>query len=90
MQRNKVLTDKPSQPKRETVVSLAKALNENIDKTLVLAGYAPTNTNLDSHEILDGVMVSFDEKKFTKAEKDQLIEAMKLIAAGIKAQKKEG
>jgi hypothetical protein len=37
------LTDKPSQPKSDTVVRLANALNENIDKVLGLAGYAPQN-----------------------------------------------
>lgn len=35
------LTDKPSQPKPETVINLATALDENIDLALHLAGYAP-------------------------------------------------
>lgn len=34
------LTDKPSQPKPNTVITLAKALGEDVDRALAIAGYA--------------------------------------------------
>lgn len=39
------LTGKASQPKPETVISLATVLNEDVDKALLLAGHAPKNSS---------------------------------------------
>lgn len=36
-------TGKPSQPKADTVMKLARALNEDVDRALLEAGHAPTN-----------------------------------------------
>lgn len=38
------LTNKPSQPSPETVLKLAKALGEDIDQALLLAGHAPQSS----------------------------------------------
>lgn len=42
-----VLTGKASQPKPETVISLAKALNQDVNKALLLAGHAPLNSAIE-------------------------------------------
>lgn len=48
------LTSKASQPKPETVIALAKALKQDVDKALLLAGHAPQNSYLpDGLNIMD-------------------------------------
>jgi hypothetical protein len=80
-------TDRPSQPKPDLVERLAKLFNKDVNEALILAGHAPKNSADDTYDILDGARVSFDHRKFTKAEQEQLLDAMRLIAAGIKARK---
>lgn len=82
------ITGATLRPEPNKVEKLATSLGKDISEALLLAGYAPQNSN-ESHEILDGATVSFDERKFSKAEQAQLIEAMRLIAAGVKARKAE-
>lgn len=41
--KSQTLTGKASQPKPETVIALAKVLDQDIDKALLLAGHAPIN-----------------------------------------------
>lgn len=36
------VTNKPSQPSRELVIKLAEIFSEDLDKALMLAGYAPS------------------------------------------------
>lgn len=74
------------QASKEAVDAIAKVLRLDIDEARQAAGYAPKNT-AETTEILDGAFVSFDERKFSKKEQTQLIEAMRLIALGVKAEK---
>lgn len=39
-------TDKASQPTKELVIKLAKLFDKNVDEALILAGHAPTNSNV--------------------------------------------
>ena len=80
-------TNKRSQPNKDLVKKLALVFGVNVDETLMLAGYAPENAAIDNYDILDGATVSFDERKFSKKEQKELLDAMKLIAAGVLAQK---
>lgn len=41
---SQTLTNKPSQPNRDLVLRLADAFQDDLNKVLVLAGYAPTST----------------------------------------------
>lgn len=49
------LTDKPSQPKPETVINLANALNEDVNLAMNLAGYASVSKTIipDKLAVLD-------------------------------------
>lgn len=49
--REQSLTGKASQPKRETVIKLALALNKDVNEALLLAGYAPTNAGTLPEEL---------------------------------------
>lgn len=75
--------------KRETVIAIAEAVNAlgkisiDIDAALGRAGFAAQS---DAMEILDGVRISFDEKKFTKAQRDKLTDTIKILAAGMLAE----
>lgn len=78
------ITDAPPQPAIDVVESLAKALNENLDDARLAAGYAPKNA-ADNYEILEGVFVSFDERKFSKAEQKRLLSLLETVVLGFKA-----
>lgn len=69
-------------PEPDKVRALAAALGQDPSEPLTIAGYAG-----DRHdqEILDGMFVSFDERRFTKAEQEQFIETMRIVAAGVRA-----
>lgn len=93
------LTDKPSQPKAETVRSLAKALNEDVDKALLLAGHAPERaapkkptTVAEFFEVLDdlGLDVQFDGgiKMLETLDEDDLQELLDGIVANASAKVK--
>lgn len=75
-------------PKPEIVTSLAKALEVSETEILNAIGYASKEAT-DSYEILDGMTVNFDEKKFSKAEREKLLEAMRMLARGARASEAE-
>lgn len=72
--------------KRETVIALAKHLPVTEEEALIKAGFAPQDITNDTFDILDGVKVSFQEKKFSKAEKERIVEIMRTLTMGIKAE----
>lgn len=80
-------------PKAEkpTVEKLAKALNWNLDDALIAAGYAPENSAADnSHEILEGVTINFQNGKgLSKKQQQKLLDTVKTLVVGIKAQEEE-
>jgi transcriptional regulator with XRE-family HTH domain len=72
--------------KRETVLALAEALKASESEALLKAGFASQGLITDSHEILKGVTVQFDHSiKLSNDEKEKIIEAMKLVAEGVRA-----
>lgn len=77
------LTGKPSQPKPETVVKLAEALNKDADEALLLAGYAPRGKDMESHEIIKGVRLQLDHSvKLNETDKQRIIDVVKMLATG--------
>lgn len=80
------LTGRLIQPSVEKVDALAKGLGIPVDEARLAAGYAP-ESSLNSHD-LDGVFVSFDSSaNLTDEERTELLNAVRLIAEGIKARK---
>lgn len=79
------LTAKASQPKVDTVIALAKALNDDVDKVLHVAGYAPTKS-AETYQILEGVMISFQDKKFTKKDQEEIARIVRMVAIGKEAE----
>lgn len=75
----------PPRPDKELVIALAEVFRDDVDYVLTLAGY-PVEKNAESFEIINGARVSFEHEKFTKEQKEQLLNAMRLIAAGVLAQ----
>ena len=61
--KKQVLTDKPSQPKAETVVALARALNEDVDNALLLAGYAPESTRNEYERRFSALFSDLQDKE---------------------------
>lgn len=81
------LTNKPSKPKRELVQRLADKLNQDADKALVLAGYAPASASV-SFEIMTGVHLQFDRRAdLTPDEVQRALESTAVVFAGIRAQR---
>lgn len=64
-------------PSEEMVDRLEKALNINNSELRLAAGFAPRNIG-ESKEILDGATVNFDETKFTKSQREKMVEAMEI------------
>lgn len=82
--------------KRETIIQIVNAINDlsekykiNIDDALKRAGFF-SESNSDSHQILEGVTVQFDHSvKLSGEEKEKILEAMRLVAAGVKARQEK-
>jgi len=71
------------QPSAEVVRNIGAAVGAAPADALIAAGYLPPAASM---EILDGVRISFDEKKFTKAQRDKLTDTIKILAAGMLAE----
>jgi Helix-turn-helix. len=77
-------------PNPEIVTKLAKALQVTEIEILNAIGYSqPSETESESIEVLDGVTVQLQKKKLTKAEREELLEAMRIVAAGVRARHKK-
>lgn len=63
-------TNKPSRPKRENVIALAKALNKDVDEALILAGHAPLNGTMPFPPEIEEMMknISFKVSESDRAE----------------------
>lgn len=72
-------------PKPEIVSKLAATLKIGENDILDALGY--TTESGESFEILDGVSISFTKKKMSKAEKDEILDVVKTVVAGLKARK---
>lgn len=77
------------QPSLALVDKLAKILEVGKDKARLAAGYAPESAPEDSHDILEVANISFHHKKLTKSEQEKMLEMMKIVAAGILAEKEK-
>lgn len=79
--------DGKGRPSEEVVADIAKAVGGDINEARLAAGYAPENgSNDDSHDVLDGVKIIFqDGKGLTKKQQQEILEAARLIARGVKA-----
>lgn len=69
------LTNKPSQPKAETAISLAKALREDVDKVLLLAGHAPLESSETSGWFKGLDKLSPDDQKRAKRQIRAIIDS---------------
>lgn len=82
------LTGKPVIPKRMTVEKIARGLESAIHIALDAAGYRTENGSSDTHEIAEGVRITFEgiqSLKIPQREKDRIIETARLLLAGAKA-----
>lgn len=71
-------------PKPSIVTSLAKHLHVSESEILTAIGYNPETQ--DRFDILDGVTIQFDRSvKLSEKDKETILEAVRLIAAGIQA-----
>lgn len=80
------LTDKPSQPKSENVIKLAKALGENVDVALNIAGYASqSNSEIDviANRLASGVMASGFNDLEDEDLREAFLEDMQTISASM-------
>ncbi len=59
------------------------------DENEALRHLAPEHQANDSQDILEGVEVRFDERKFTKAQIEQMKTSMRFIAQGVISQKED-
>lgn len=82
------VTGKPSQPKSELVVRLAETLKLDMDKTLMLAGYAPLGKAGDERTDDELVANGFFSEYYELPE-DKRRQARKAIAAVIRSFKDE-
>jgi len=81
------LTNKPSQPSQKLVKKLAVIFNEPIDDALLLAGHAPIKYEYDSHDILEGVKIQFNQSvKLSKKDKEKILEITRTVAKGVLAE----
>jgi transcriptional regulator with XRE-family HTH domain len=74
-------------PSPELVSKLSRELKVSEIEILNSIGYVSGENASDSIELLEGVRVTFQGKKFTKAEQEELLNAMRLVAAGARARK---
>lgn len=75
---------------RDTVIVWAKALG--VDENEALRRFKPENIPPyadETYDILEGVTVSFDHKKMSRAEREQILEVMRTVAAGVKARNED-
>ncbi len=72
------LTDKPSQPKSETVIKLAEALGEDPNQALLLAGHAP-RTNTSGGQFRNYSKLSSKMKKVADKQIEAIIESLAAI-----------
>lgn len=84
---SQTLTNKPSQPNRDLVLRLANAFNDDVNKVLMLAGYAPTGDyeNDLSAEILKDLRISLQGggKGISQKQKQEIINLAVTIARGV-------
>lgn len=83
------LTGKAVIPKRPTVQKIAKGLQSPVDEALAAAGYMAQTQSGNSYEILDGIKLTFDEKKIPKKEQQKILDLVRVLAAGVKATETE-
>ena len=83
--------DGKGRPSEDVVAAIVKAVSGDLDEARLAAGYAPENTSTgETHDILEGVTVSFDRKaRLTKTEQQRILDAMRMVAAGAKVQAEE-
>jgi transcriptional regulator with XRE-family HTH domain len=77
--------------KQETILRIAKVLEADENEALtLLAGIEPQNEAADSHDILDKVQIVFqDGNKLTKKQQQEILDAARLIARGVMAERHE-
>ena len=77
----------PTRPKELFLELAAQVLNVPINEARTVAGYATKKQTTESHEILQGVTVSFEHSvKLTRKDREKIIDAIRLIAVGVKAE----
>jgi len=77
-------------PSPNVVAKLAKALEIDEAEILIAIGYQSGLEKDESHEIFEGVSISFQEAaKVSKKEQEQIRDAVKLIIKGVKPDVKE-
>lgn len=83
------LTNAPPQPAKHVVISLAKALNTDLDEALLAAGYAPISEgNSLSLEVGEGVEIRFQDF-VPEEEREEVRKAVRRIVAGIRAEQEK-
>lgn len=76
-------------PSEFTVEKIAKAVNGNLNTALTAAGFVPKNEALISHEIFQGITVTFQNVQLPKIAQEDILKAMRLIARGAIEEHKE-
>lgn len=75
-------------PDRGKVVAIAKAVAGNPDEALRFFGYA---TDADRFALPEGVMVSFDSTShLSDEEKDKIVNVIRTLVAGVRAENESG
>ena len=77
--------DGKGRPSEEVVAEIAKAVSGNLNEARLAAGYAPEGDfTKDSHEILEGVTINFqDGGKLSKKKQKEILNAARLIVRGV-------
>lgn len=79
----------PTRPDRDLVIALAKALNQDINEALTEADYSAEILS-EEFEVLDGISLKFqNSNNWSEDDRQKVIEAVKIVVAGIKARKSE-
>ena len=67
---------------RDTVILWARAVG--VDENEALRRFKPENSNEETHDVLDGVKIIFqDGKGLTKKQQQEILNAARLIAKGV-------